>query len=84
MGVEPTRPAWKAGILPLNYTRISATVLFYHKWYQKSTPKLKKSSLSLKQAHALKHNLLLYIIFCFCCKMRQSFFVSILQDTRQE
>ena len=21
MGVEPTRPAWKAGILPLNYTR---------------------------------------------------------------
>ena len=26
MGVEPTRPAWKAGILPLNYTRISATL----------------------------------------------------------
>ena len=24
MGVEPTRPAWKAGILPLNYTRINA------------------------------------------------------------
>ena len=24
MGIEPTRPAWKAGILPLNYTRISA------------------------------------------------------------
>ena len=23
MGIEPTRPAWKAGILPLNYTRIS-------------------------------------------------------------
>ena len=22
MGIEPTRPAWKAGILPLNYTRI--------------------------------------------------------------
>lgn len=21
MGIEPTRPAWKAGILPLNYTR---------------------------------------------------------------
>ena len=20
MGIEPTRPAWKAGILPLNYT----------------------------------------------------------------
>ena len=24
MGIEPTRPAWKAGILPLNYTRITS------------------------------------------------------------
>ena len=24
MGIEPTQPAWKAGVLPLNYTRISA------------------------------------------------------------
>ena len=24
MGIEPTRPAWKAGILPLNYTRMGA------------------------------------------------------------
>ena len=24
MGIEPTRPAWKAGILPLNYTRTGA------------------------------------------------------------
>ena len=23
MVIEPTRPAWKAGILPLNYTRIN-------------------------------------------------------------
>ncbi len=23
MGIEPTQPAWKAGVLPLNYTRIS-------------------------------------------------------------
>ncbi len=22
MGIEPTRPAWKAGALPLSYTRI--------------------------------------------------------------
>ena len=22
MGIEPTRPAWKAGVLPLNYTRV--------------------------------------------------------------
>ena len=24
MGIEPTRPAWKAGVLPLNYTRVPA------------------------------------------------------------
>ena len=22
MGIEPTYPAWKAGVLPLNYTRV--------------------------------------------------------------
>ncbi len=27
MGIEPTRPAWKAGILPLNYTRRSIVSL---------------------------------------------------------
>ena len=26
MGIEPTRPAWKAGVLPLNYTRTGAEV----------------------------------------------------------
>lgn len=38
MGIEPTRPAWKAGILPLNYTRMGSVYvpmtnqrkLFYH------------------------------------------------------
>ena len=31
MGIEPTRPAWKAGILPLNYTRtVSQQRIFYH------------------------------------------------------
>ena len=24
MGIEPTYPAWKAGVLPLNYTRIAS------------------------------------------------------------
>ena len=23
MGIEPTYPAWKAGVLPLNYTRMA-------------------------------------------------------------
>ena len=27
MGIEPTRPAWKAGILPLNYTRIECFII---------------------------------------------------------
>lgn len=26
MGIEPTPPAWEAGVLPLNYTRISGTI----------------------------------------------------------
>ena len=32
MGIEPTRPAWKAGILPLNYTRMDTAfaVLAYY------------------------------------------------------
>ena len=28
MGIEPTRPAWKAGILPLNYTRMDGAIRF--------------------------------------------------------
>ena len=28
MGIEPTRPAWKAGVLPLNYTRIHSAIYF--------------------------------------------------------
>ena len=33
MGIEPTRPAWEAGVLPLNYTReqIQYTTLFSEK-----------------------------------------------------
>ena len=29
MGIEPTRPAWKAGVLPLNYIRIVQSVRQY-------------------------------------------------------
>ena len=39
MGIEPTRPAWKAGILPLNYTRGSfpcRTPIYYHKAFDLS------------------------------------------------
>ena len=27
MGIEPTYPAWKAGVLPLNYTRKNACLV---------------------------------------------------------
>ena len=30
MGIEPTRPAWKAGVLPLNYTRVESAFVYYH------------------------------------------------------
>ena len=30
MGIEPTYPAWKAGVLPLNYTRIICAKLSSH------------------------------------------------------
>ena len=33
MGIEPTRPAWKAGILPLNYTRVLPQQPIFYKNY---------------------------------------------------
>ena len=45
MGIEPTRPAWKAGVLPLNYTRITeslfncSTIIIYFKFLVKSKKK---------------------------------------------
>ena len=32
MGIEPTRPAWKAGILPLNYTRMGGAPSHISLW----------------------------------------------------
>ena len=39
MGIEPTRPAWKAGVLPLNYTRAFCDGNYY------STPLLFRQGL---------------------------------------
>ena len=33
MGIEPTRPAWKAGILPLNYTRMALPLTSANGYY---------------------------------------------------
>ena len=30
MGIEPTRSAWKAEVLPLNYIRLFTTLSLYH------------------------------------------------------
>ncbi len=32
MGIEPTRSAWKAEVLPLNYIRVFTTLLLYQKF----------------------------------------------------
>ena len=37
MGIGPTRPAWKAGILPLNYTRTCDAHKYYHNAKSMST-----------------------------------------------
>jgi hypothetical protein len=43
MGIEPTRPAWKAGVLPLNYTRISATAISIAQQPRRCQPSKSKS-----------------------------------------
>ena len=51
MGIEPTRPAWKAGILPLNYTRIIKTQIafcgFHNKIIISQSPKNVKPFLKI-------------------------------------
>jgi hypothetical protein len=38
MGIEPTYPAWKAGVLPLNYTRMGHSAKkYYHEIGRLST-----------------------------------------------
>ena len=44
MGIEPTLPAWKAGILPLNYTRTTTAIT------RMIIMKIKMSSIFLKNA----------------------------------
>ena len=45
MGIEPTYPAWKAGVLPMNYTRtcdfksIAKTKWFVNTFLEKSADK---------------------------------------------
>lgn len=34
-GIEPARPAWKAGILPLNYTRVTRYIIPHRSFFVK-------------------------------------------------
>ncbi len=42
MGIEPTQPAWKAGILPLNYTR-RRHAIYYQIYAQLSIEMIEKN-----------------------------------------
>ena len=55
MGIEPTRPAWKAGILPLNYTRMDGAPLtsayeYYHIFFGLSMVFQKNSAVQSRAA----------------------------------
>ena len=53
MGIEPTCSAWKADILPLNYTRTAfQQIILYHNLLQKSIAKYKKSRNAQKEKSA--------------------------------
>ena len=49
MGIEPTYTAWKAVILPLNYTRV--TRIKYHDEYDLSTNFFVKKQIRINQSH---------------------------------
>ena len=51
-GIEPSRPAWEAGVLPLNYTCIAAvpvTFLIIHYLFGKINRFFKKSEKNLRR-----------------------------------
>ena len=57
MGIEPTRSAWKAEVLPLNYIRISATICIIAFFYfvVKIRSKPKANSRSDEQESHIRH-----------------------------
>ena len=55
MGIEPTRPAWKAGVLPLNYICTnSERYLVYSMGPEKSNTSVRKLAVTLVFAYFLK------------------------------
>ena len=55
MGIEPTYPAWKAGVLPLNYTRICSETESNrrHEDFQSSALPTELSEHNTKQTYQL-------------------------------
>ena len=68
MGIGPTRPAWKAGILPLNYTRIS------HSSVAVSTTPVYNSTIRKKCQTKITTFLKNFQIFFIRSKMREKTF----------
>ena len=66
MGIEPTYPAWKAGVLPLNYTRIYAetVMLLQQSGWQDSNlrPPGPKPGALAKLSHTPMYHLLMVFI----------------------
>ena len=60
MGIGPTRPAWKAGILPLNYTRTCDAIKYYHNIL----------TMSRKKQSFFKKFLIIFLMIFYFCKLR--------------
>ena len=58
MGIEPTYPAWKAGVLPLNYTRISVRVKIGVTGFEPATSWSQTRRSSQAEPHPAGHVLL--------------------------
>ena len=55
MGIEPTQPAWEAGVLPLNYICTnSERYLVYSMGPEKSNTSVRKLAVTLVFAYFLK------------------------------
>ena len=64
MGIEPTYPAWKAGVLPLNYTRMLAVISLQQSGWQDSNlrPPGPKPGALAKLSHTPMYHLLMVFI----------------------
>ena len=63
MGIEPTYPAWKAGVLPLNYTRIllfATCKIYQNKCHVSRTfPKKSRHMAEIRSTFAKRYYILL-------------------------